>query len=429
MAAVRKVLAHLDFGGKGEIRNVVLGGAASRPSSPEVGAIFYNDTSNRVEYWDGTSWQTLASEVFTSSAHDSHDHSAVASTIALNELGEPTGSVSFGGQRIVSVATPVASSDAATKGYVDSAVADEQTAREAADSALDSRLDAVEADIAALDVTYATNAELTAAVAAEEARALAAEGVLDGRLDSAESDIDSLEGRMTTAELDIDNVESMLTSESNSRQAADSALDARLDTAEAELVSLDGRLDTVEGQIAALDSTYATDAALATAVGNINATINAVVSGGTATNNAQNTRLTNLENADIALDGRLDTVESDVASLQSAVAQLDTTYATDAQLSAAVAGEAADRQAADAALDTRVDALEARRFSISFGDGTNTSFALTHNLGSEDVVVSVREVATGEIVFPAVFVTSANVVTIEMVSAPTANQYRVTVLS
>jgi hypothetical protein len=418
MAAVRKVLAHLDFGGKGEIRNVVLGGAASRPSSPEVGAIFYNDSSNRVEYWDGTSWQTLAAEVFTAAAHDAHDHSAVASTIALNELGEPSGSVSFGGQRIVSVATPVASSDAATKGYVDSEVADEQSAREAADSALDSRLDAVEADIAALDVTYATNAELTAAVAAEETRALAAEGALDSRLDAAESDIDSLEGRMTTAELDIDNLESNLTSESNSRQAADSALDTRVTAAEAELVSLDGRLDTVEGQIAALDSTYATDAALATAVGNINATINAVVSGGQTANNAQNARLTALEANDVAMQTSINNVEA-------AVAALDTTYATDV----ALAAETSAREAADNALDTRVDALEARRYSVSFGDGTNTSFALTHNLGSEDVVVSVREIATGEIVFPAVFVTSANVVTVEMVSAPTANQYRVTVLS
>ena len=62
---------------------------------------------------------------------------------------------------------------------VASDLADEVLARESADSALDTRVAAVEADLAALDTNFATDAEVAAAVEVETNRALAAEGVLE----------------------------------------------------------------------------------------------------------------------------------------------------------------------------------------------------------------------------------------------------------
>ena len=52
---------------------------------------------------------------------------------------------------------------------------------------------------------------------------------------------------------------------------------------------------------------------------------------------------------------------------------------------------------------------------------------MTHSLNSLDVVVEVYEIATGESVGVGVTRTSANVVTIEAIPAPTTNALRVVV--
>lgn len=287
--------------------------------------------------------------------------------------------------------------------------------------ALESRMDAVEADLAALDATYATEAEVAAAVLVEENRALAAEGALDTRMDSAESELVSLDGRLDSAESDITSLDGRLdTAESdiNALESADVALDGRLDTAESDIVALDGRLDTVEGQIAALDSTYATDAALASAVGTINGQLSAIVTSGTATNNTQNSRLTALEANDVAMQTSINNVEA-------AVAALDTTYATDA----ALASETSARESADSALDGRLDALEAvvTKYAANVGNGSSTAITVSHGLSSSDVIVQVREVSSGEVVACGITVVDSGSVTLNFNSAPASNSLRVVV--
>jgi hypothetical protein len=67
----------------------------------------------------------------------------------------------------------------------------------------------------------------------------AADTALDGRLDTAETDITALDGRLDTAETNI------------------TSLDGRLDTAETDITALDGRLDTAEGTITSLGTNKA----------------------------------------------------------------------------------------------------------------------------------------------------------------------------
>ena len=63
------------------------------------------------------------------------------------------------------------------------------------------------------------------------------------------------------------------------------------------------------------------------------------------------------------------------------------------------------------------------------GDGTTEAFTLTHNLGTEDVLVQVREAATKNVVYPAIATTSENVVTVTFTpELPLGEEYKVVIM-
>jgi hypothetical protein len=68
-----------------------------------------------------------------------------------------------------------------------------------------------------------------------------------------------------------------------------------------------------------------------------------------------------------------------------------------------------------------------RFYATSIGDGSATSYAVTHNLGSQDVIVQLYDASSLDTVFADVVRTSTSVVTIDFNSAPTANDIRVLV--
>lgn len=72
-------------------------------------------------------------------------------------------------------------------------------------------------------------------------------------------------------------------------------------------------------------------------------------------------------------------------------------------------------------------AVVVRKFAQTFGNGSATSFALTHNLNTLDVQVQIYEVATGETVECDVTRNSVNQVTIVTAVAPTNNSLRAVV--
>ena len=67
------------------------------------------------------------------------------------------------------------------------------------------------------------------------------------------------------------------------------------------------------------------------------------------------------------------------------------------------------------------------RHNATIGDGTSTSIAVTHNLGSLDVSVEVYEIGTGEPVSVGVTRTNTNVVTLDINPAPATNSLRVVI--
>lgn len=68
-----------------------------------------------------------------------------------------------------------------------------------------------------------------------------------------------------------------------------------------------------------------------------------------------------------------------------------------------------------------------RFYATSIGDGSATSYTVTHNLGSQDVIVQLYDASSLDTVFADVVRTSTSVVTIDFAVAPTANDIRVLV--
>ena len=103
---------------------------------------------------------------------------------------------------------------------------------------------------------------------------------------------------------------------------------------------------------------------------------------------------------------------------------LDTTLATTSYLSK-TSGLAVDISTLETKLVT--DSFT-KKATASVGNGTNTSFAVNHNLGTRDVQVQVYDNATYDTVECDVVRTNSNTVTVSFTVAPTTDAYRVVVI-
>lgn len=83
---------------------------------------------------------------------------------------------------------------------------------------------------------------------------------------------------------------------------------------------------------------------------------------------------------------------------------------------------------ASTAADARANLGATTKYAATIGNGASTSFTVTHNFNTADVVVAVYTVADGTVVYPDITNSTVNAVTIDFATAPTSNQYRVVVV-
>jgi hypothetical protein len=67
------------------------------------------------------------------------------------------------------------------------------------------------------------------------------------------------------------------------------------------------------------------------------------------------------------------------------------------------------------------------KYAANVGDGSTTTFTITHSLGSSDVIVGLRNIATGVISYMSPTIIDTNSLSLAFPSAPTSGQYRVVV--
>ena len=72
-------------------------------------------------------------------------------------------------------------------------------------------------------------------------------------------------------------------------------------------------------------------------------------------------------------------------------------------------------------------AIDARTSAFNIGDGTNTSYTITHNFATRDVIIQLFDNSTYDTVYADVVRTTTNTATITFASAPSTNDVRVLV--
>lgn len=450
-----------------ELRNARFQSLAAAPTGAE--ALFYYDSIIKTpRYHDGTGWFNLdprkATNIPLSAlatdplARANHTGTQTASTISnfdtqvrtsrLDQMAAPTAAVNLNNQRITSLATPTVATDAASKGYVDSA---STTGNAATATALQtSRTFSLSGVVTATGIGFdgTGNVNLSTAIA-DAALTIAKTSGLQAALDGKQASLG-----YTPVNRAGDTMTGLLTLSGDPSNPLHAATKQYVDTVVANAASGLDPKDAVRTATTANITLSGTQT-----VGAV-----AVVAGDRVlvknqTNAAENgiyvVAAGAWSRASDAIQGRLTTgaltlvLEGTHAGQQwylqtSGTITVGTTnqtwiqFATGATYNAGngldlVGGTFSVRAhtgisvtASGVAIDTTL--VPRKVVSATFGDGTTQLFEFTHNLNTRALVVFLRDVNTNLIEYASYTANTVNTVQIQFATVPTAGQYQAIIL-
>jgi hypothetical protein len=358
----KKMLVNLDLT-KNQILNVALQNLSSAPSSPVAGQVYYNTSDGNVYYWDGSTWRSVSGDITEVIAGSGLTGGGTSGAVTLDlNPDNTTIEVSSDIVRIKDLGV-------STGKIADSAV----TTIKVADS----------------NITFAKIQNV-------------ATMTVIGRVAS---------GSGVASEISIIDSNTM-TGASSSNLATAGSIKSYIDNTIAGLGNLEGgfaagssvNFPTASGGTKKGDYWYVTSAG----------TVQGVVL------NIGDVLIANIDNAS-------PTSSSDWTFLESNRDQATETVLGVVRLATQAEANAGTNDTAvitplklKTVLDNRIGG-----YAANIGNGSATSYAVTHSLNTIDVIVMIKDNSTLEEVFADVVITDANTVTVSFAIAPTSNAYRV----
>lgn len=406
-----KYLSNIDLQ-KNELQNAKIQALATDPSSPAAGQIYFNTAVGRVKVYDGTAWR-FASGLFNNAdiATDAaialsklatdpldranHTNTQTASTISdfdtqvrtnrLDQMAVPTASVSVNSQKITNLLDPTDAQDAATKAYVD-----------ATSQGLD-----VKASVIA---TTTENITLSGTQTVDGVALVAGDRVL-------------VKNQSAGSENGI-----YVVAVGSWARSTDANTSAKVTPGLFTFVE-SGTVNADSGWILTTDSAIVLDTTVLSFVQFSGA---GQITAGAGLTKAGNT---------IDVVGTADRITINSDSVDIASTYVGQTSITTLGTIAAGTWNGTDIAVADGGTGAS-DAAGAKtnlgfmtRYAANIGNSVDTSITVTHNLGTRDVVVNVREAAGSyEYVNVDILATTENTITLGFGVAPASNAYRVIVI-
>jgi hypothetical protein len=360
----KKVLVNLDLS-KNQILNVALHNLASAPSSPVAGQIYYNTTDSAIYYWDGTQWVNVSGDI-----------SAVVAGSGLTG-GGTSGSVTL-------------------------------------DVNVDNATIEVNNDIVRVKDLGITSAKLNDG-AVTTIKIGANQVTLSKLAQIANNTIigNTSGGAATPSEVVI---VTDLASASSTTLATSAAIKSYIDTNVGNLGNLEGGWDASTGSFpigsAPVAGTKKGDYWYVTVAG---------TTGGVAFN-VGDVIIAKIDSAStssaadwIQLEVNRDQATETTLGVAEIATQSEVNTGTDDQ-----------RIVTPLKLKTLLD-NRTGGYAANIGNGSATSYAVSHGLGTVDVIVMLKDNTTLEEVYADVVITDANTVTISFAAAPATNAYRVVI--
>ena len=449
----RKFLTHLDMQGN-QILNAAFEKLATDPTTGNFeGRIYYNTAGDVLKFYDGTAWQAVGDQIaiegtenevtvsFNSGTGtytislpstinaDTTGNAATATKLAtartIELTGDVTGSATFDGSATASISATIAANSVAlgtdtTGNYVATitGTADQVTVTGSGNE------DA--AVTLSLPQSIATTSSPTFA------------GVTGGNVQvgiTGDNEIDTDEGNLT-----IDSAGGTVTVDDNLIVSGDLTVNGTTTTVNTETINLADNIITLNSNATGAPTENAGIEVERGDADNVALRWNETDDTWEATRNGTNYAALILAGDDIPTsditnftEDVQDVVGGMVSGSNSLSAtyndgagtlSLDTTLATTSYLSK-TSGLAVDI----ATLETKlVTDSFTKKATANVGNGTNTSFAVTHGLGTRDVQVQVYDNASYDTVECDVVRTDANNVTVSFTVAPANDAYRVVVI-